>query len=497
MSHVVIPAVGTGDTTPQVSTDLVSSAHYQYVKLADGTVGGSQPAIVDTGGNVRVAVGTALPGVYVGASVGNFPANIGSVAIANTPTVSIASTSISVGVSVANFPVNIGSVTNFMASAYPGIYFGASVANFPATQNVAITGQPVVVNIGSIYNAGSALGASITNFPANQTVTVSGQPISVTGSVVNYGGSITIASAVPGIFIGASLSNAGALSAASQVVVGGSITLASAVPGIFIGASISNQSAAGAASQVVVGGSITIASMSPGLYLGASVANFPANQTVTVSGQPISVTGSVVNYGGSVTIASMVPGQYGASVSNFPATQTVAGNVTASVIGYVGASIAGGTLTASVVGYIGASVVPGASVNAFNVGGSTIAFPGAAPVAGLGASPYHFISGASFNSVNLKGSAGTVYTVAAMNVNAAARYLRLFDKATQPSPGTDIPRQTYVIPGNAAGAGAVIPQPVGLNFAAGIGFDITGGSMGDTDQTITALGDVALNISYS
>lgn len=256
---------------------------------------------------------------------------------------------------------------------------------------------------------------------------------------------------------------------------------------------------------------------SVGGYLGASVANLPGTQPINIASysvtQPVSIASS--------SITQPVSGYLGASVANFPATQPVSG--------YLGASIANqpGTQPINIASYsvtqpvsiASSSVQIGASIANFpatqaisiaatlpisiastsiQVGASvsnTVTVNQAAAATG-GASPYHFISGASFNGVNVKSSAGTLYTFAAMNINSSPRYVRLFDKSTQPSAGVDVPVQTYVVPGNAAGAGAVFPAGVGLLFNAGIGFDITGGSMGDTDATTTSLGDVVLNLGF-
>ena len=176
------------------------------------------------------------------------------------------------------------------------------------------------------------------------------------------------------------------------------------------------------------------------------------------SGQALAA--SAINYGGSVS-AYIPPGQLlGASVSNLPALQPVSG-------------------------YLGASIAGGASITVYQA---------AAPSGG--ASPFHFISGASVNNVNLKNGPGTVYLTAAMNLNSSPRFLRLYDKASTPSVGADVPIQTYVLPGNSQGAGAVIPIDVGICTASGIGFGITGGSVGDGDTTVTGLGDVVVNLGF-
>jgi hypothetical protein len=288
------------------------------------------------------------------------------------------------------------------------------------------------------------VGASVTNWPANQQTTLASttvtQPVSgnVTASVIGQ--------------VGASVTNW----PATQPVSG------------YLGASIA------------------------GGYVAASVANFPGTQPISIASYTVTLP---------VNIASTSI-QIGASISNIPAGQSVIGYVgasvaggtlTASTIGYVGASVAG-PITASVIGYVGASITNTPSVNSFNVGGSITSLAGAATTGG--ASPYQFISGASFNNVNVKNAAGQIYTIAAFNQNAAQRYLRFYDKGSQPSPGVDTPVHTLILPGNTQGAGAILPTPVGLTFAAGIGFAITGGSVGASDTTVTALGDVALNLGF-
>lgn len=445
MSHITIPATGSGDATPEVATDQVGSAHYQYVKIADGTVGGSQPAAVDTLGNLKIALAAAT--ALVGASVANFPA--------------------------------VQPVSGYLGASIAGGYVGASITNAGA---LSAASQVLVGGSATVYVASAPaqtltgeVGASITNFPATQAV--SG----------NVGASV-------GGYVGASIANLPATQnvriASTSVTQPVSGNLTASVIGE-IGASVTNWPTT---QQVYVASTVT-APVSG--YLGASIANLPATQNVDVTGGYVGAS-----LAGAVSIAAGQ--QIGASVSNFPATQPVSGYLGASVAGgLVGASIANTptvTLASSTI-QVGVSVANYptniGSVSAQNVGGSSIAIPAAAPVAGLGASPYSFIVGASVNNINIKAAAGTLYDVIAMNTNANPRYLRLYDKATTPSPGTDIPRQTYVIPGATAGAGAIIPMPVGMLFAAGIGFAVTGGSVGNTDTTTTGLGDVVVNLAYS
>ena len=113
-----------------------------------------------------------------------------------------------------------------------------------------------------------------------------------------------------------------------------------------------------------------------------------------------------------------------------------------------------------------------------------------------GATPYKLVSAATTNATNVKASAGTVYMITASNVNAAARYLKLYNKASAPTVGTDVPVLTLIIPGNTAGAGTNIPVPtVGINFGTGISFALTTEAT-DAGTTGVALSEIVVNLAY-
>lgn len=116
------------------------------------------------------------------------------------------------------------------------------------------------------------------------------------------------------------------------------------------------------------------------------------------------------------------------------------------------------------------------------------------PVAGAsgGSTPSHAISAATTNATNVKASAGLLYGLSISNTNAAARYFKLYDKATAPIVGTDTPKMTIQVPGN----GTVIRAfPVGLAFAAGIGYAATG-AITDGDTTAIGLNDLSMDLDY-
>ncbi len=323
---------------------------------------------------------------------------------------------------------------------------------------------------------------------------------------------VKLVDGTPGGSQGAIVDSAGHLKVALDAAVGASISNLPAVQPVsgLVGASVANQPTLVGASvpnfPTLIGASVPNFPAFPALqpvsgYLGASVPNFPALQPVSgYVGASVGLVGASI---ANLPATQAISGYVGASVPNFPAVQAISGLVGASVpnfpavqavSGYLGASAAGGYVGASVAGgYAGASIAGGL------VGASVANTVGAAPMAATtgGASPLHFISGASVNNVNVKAAAGTVYSITAQNVNGFPRFLRLYDKSSTPSVGADVPRQTFIVPGSAAGGTLQFGPGMGILFAAGIGFGITGGSMGDTDKTATLLGDVVVNIGYS
>lgn len=113
------------------------------------------------------------------------------------------------------------------------------------------------------------------------------------------------------------------------------------------------------------------------------------------------------------------------------------------------------------------------------------------------------ISDATTNITLVKAGPTQVGFISCGNVNAAVRYLKLFDKgvAVTLGSGNDLPVQTYIIPGGTAGAAANIsisqssPNMGGLQFYNGLCMALT------TDNALTAasgvsLGDCVVNIGY-
>jgi len=117
----------------------------------------------------------------------------------------------------------------------------------------------------------------------------------------------------------------------------------------------------------------------------------------------------------------------------------------------------------------------------------TNAQPVASQVNAVGGSiPYHNLSAASTNSTNVKGAACKLYSVSFSNTNAAIRYVKLYDKATAPTIGTDTPKHTFEIPGNALVAQT---YPEGVQLALGFGWGTTTG-VADTDTGAVGANDL-------
>jgi hypothetical protein len=115
------------------------------------------------------------------------------------------------------------------------------------------------------------------------------------------------------------------------------------------------------------------------------------------------------------------------------------------------------------------------------------------PVATGGLTLARIISAATTNATSVKTAAGQIYNIQAFNVNASARYLKLYNKASAPTVGTDTPVATYFL---APTTGALVIEAAnGIAFSAGIAFAITA-NMADSDTTAIGASDVVVNIQY-
>lgn len=112
-----------------------------------------------------------------------------------------------------------------------------------------------------------------------------------------------------------------------------------------------------------------------------------------------------------------------------------------------------------------------------------------------GWTPHRLISAATTNATSLKASAGQVGSIICSNVNAAMRYLKLYNLATAPTVGTSTPVHVIPIPGNTAGAGCVVNFGAGLEFTTGIAYALTTG-ITDADTGAVAASEITVSIAY-
>lgn len=154
------------------------------------------------------------------------------------------------------------------------------------------------------------------------------------------------------------------------------------------------------------------------------------------------------------------------------------------------------TLPALVAGTANIGDVDVLTLPAIPTGTNSIGRVNPEPQTANGLSISRTLSAASTNATSVKASAGQVYTIYAHNINAAVRYLKIYNKASAPTVGTDTPVLTLPIPGNAAGAGfALDTGGMGIAFATGIALALTTG-IADADTGAVAANEIVINLLY-
>lgn len=115
------------------------------------------------------------------------------------------------------------------------------------------------------------------------------------------------------------------------------------------------------------------------------------------------------------------------------------------------------------------------------------------------ATPYFVNSAASTNGALILTGTSNVSSFYATNEGATAAYIKLYNKATAPTVGTDVPEMTIPVPGAAAVSGVpgVATIPIGFHgfrFALGLGIAITRNAV-HTDTTAIGAGEVKVKLS--
>jgi hypothetical protein len=138
--------------------------------------------------------------------------------------------------------------------------------------------------------------------------------------------------------------------------------------------------------------------------------------------------------------------------------------------------------------------IPGAQTSATQPVSGTVTATVTPPAP---ATPYFINSLATTNGALILTGTSNVSSFYATNEGATAAFVKLYNKATAPTVGTDIPEMTIPVPAASSGVPGVATLPVGFigfRFALGLGISITGGAS-HSDTTAVAAGQVKVKLS--
>lgn len=113
------------------------------------------------------------------------------------------------------------------------------------------------------------------------------------------------------------------------------------------------------------------------------------------------------------------------------------------------------------------------------------------------ATPYFLNSAATTNGALILTGTSAVPFLHATNIGATAAFIKLYNKATAPTVGTDVPEMIIPVPAAVAGVpgvASIVPGYIGPRFPLGLGIAITG-AVADTDTTAVAAGQVKVKLS--
>ena len=129
--------------------------------------------------------------------------------------------------------------------------------------------------------------------------------------------------------------------------------------------------------------------------------------------------------------------------------------------------------------------------------GQTLAGITGAGTPAVPATPYFVNSAATTNGALILTGTSGLQAFWATNTGAAAAFVKLYNKATAPTVGTDVPEMIIPVPaavGGVPGVAEITPGFNGHRFPLGLGIAITGG-VADSDTTAVAVGQVKVKLS--
>ena len=250
--------------------------------------------------------------------------------------------------------------------------------------------------------------------------------------------------------------NGQATSANSSPVVIASDQSAIGVKVLDVSAAVSiAANATSSGSCVSLGGADTFTVQLTGTWVGTVSIQVSRDGTnfVTLTGSNLvmnAATGAYVASGGMTA-----NGVYQANIAGFSAARVITTAYTSGTVTGNAAITAGGGLMA-------VAGTPAVTVTSGSVTSSQPATP----------TTYSAVTTASTNAVSVKASAGTLYAVTLSNPTVTPVFYKLFNKASAPTLGTDVPLVTIPVP-----ASSVVVQGfgvLGLRFATGIASAVTG-----------------------
>jgi hypothetical protein len=113
---------------------------------------------------------------------------------------------------------------------------------------------------------------------------------------------------------------------------------------------------------------------------------------------------------------------------------------------------------------------------------------------GIASSSYLASAAASTNATSVKASPGRLYKVCGYNGASALRYLKLYNKASAPTVGTDTPLFRRPLP---PGGFCFDWMDIGAYFSTGIAYALTTGNADADTGALTAADIVALSLEYN
>lgn len=143
---------------------------------------------------------------------------------------------------------------------------------------------------------------------------------------------------------------------------------------------------------------------------------------------------------------------------------------------------------------LGVTAGAGTTIRAIEIGGKLYQAVANTAFDDDGWDVYRRVSLNTDNSTSVTSTNTILHAIYGFNINAAVRYLKIYDKATAPTVGTDTPVFVYALPGGTTGVSAG-PIVLDLELDNGLGFGIVTG-ITDASTTATAASEQQIMLLY-